>query len=63
MALIYGRHDLQVGLKVAEAASARRGWPLDVIENAADGPAFERPGAFLETLRTEICVPLCPQAA
>ncbi|WP_282695425.1 alpha/beta fold hydrolase [Streptomyces sp. CC208A] len=57
-ALICGRHDLQVGLKVAEAASARHGWPLHVIENAADDPAFEQPEAFLEALRTEIGTPL-----
>ncbi|MFE9257713.1 alpha/beta fold hydrolase [Streptomyces sp. NPDC006879] len=57
-ALICGRHDRQVGLKVAEAASARHGWPLHVIENAADDPAFEQPGAFLEALRTEIATTL-----
>jgi len=49
--LIWGRHDLQVRLPVAEAASARYGWPLHVIENAADDPAAEQPGAFLEALR------------
>ncbi|MFB9518248.1 alpha/beta fold hydrolase [Streptomyces purpureus] len=61
--LICGRHDLQVRLKVAEAASARYGWPLHVIENAADDPAFEQPEAFLEALRTEIGRPLLPRAA
>jgi pimeloyl-ACP methyl ester carboxylesterase len=50
--LIWGRHDLGVRLKVAEAASARYGWPLHVIENARDDPAIEQPEAFLEALRT-----------
>ncbi|WP_318208026.1 MULTISPECIES: alpha/beta fold hydrolase [unclassified Streptomyces] len=58
--LICGRHDLQVRLKVVEAASARYGWPLHVIENAADDPAFEQPEAFLDALRTEIGTPLSP---
>src|SRR5690606_19317631 len=34
-ALIWGRHDRQVRLSVAEAASARYGWPLHVIDGAA----------------------------
>jgi pimeloyl-ACP methyl ester carboxylesterase len=48
--LIWGRQDLQVPLQVAEAASARHGWPLHVIEHAGDDPAFEQPKAFLRTL-------------
>ena len=52
--LIWGRHDLGVRLKVAEAASARHGWPLHVIENARDDPAIEQPEAFLEALRTAL---------
>jgi len=35
-------------LEVAEAASARDGWALHVIENAADDPAIEWPEAFLQ---------------
>jgi pimeloyl-ACP methyl ester carboxylesterase len=50
--LIWGRHDLGVRLKVAEAACARYGWPLHVIEDARDDPAIEQPEAFLEALRT-----------
>lgn len=49
--LIWGRHDLQVRLGIAETASTRYGWPLHVIENAADDPAFEQPNAFLAALR------------
>ena len=38
-ALIWGRHDLATPLPVAQAASARHGWPLQVIDDAADDPA------------------------
>jgi pimeloyl-ACP methyl ester carboxylesterase len=49
--LIWGRHDRQVRLGLAEVAAARHGWPLHVIERAADDPAFEQPDAFLRALR------------
>jgi pimeloyl-ACP methyl ester carboxylesterase len=49
--LIWGRHDRQVRLGLAEAASARYGWPLHVIERAADDPAVEQPEAFLQAVR------------
>jgi len=49
--LIWGRHDRQVRLGLAEAASALHGWPLHVIEQAADDPAVEQPEAFLRALR------------
>jgi pimeloyl-ACP methyl ester carboxylesterase len=55
--LIWGRHDLGVPLNVAEAASARHGWPLHVIENARDDPAIEQPEAFLEALGTALMRP------
>lgn len=48
--LIWGRHDLAVPLKTAEAASERYGWPLYVIEEARDDPKLERPEAFLRAL-------------
>jgi pimeloyl-ACP methyl ester carboxylesterase len=50
--LIWGRQDLQVRLAVAEAASARHGWPLRVIDQAGDDPPTEQPTAFLAALRT-----------
>jgi pimeloyl-ACP methyl ester carboxylesterase len=50
-ALIWGRHDLATQLHVAEAASARYGWPLHVIDDAADDPAMEQPEAFVKSLR------------
>ena len=60
--LIWGRHDLGVRLSVAEAASARFGWPLRVIENARDDPAIEQPEAFLEALRTALDLTEADQA-
>jgi pimeloyl-ACP methyl ester carboxylesterase len=52
--LIWGRHDLATPLRVAEAASARYGWPLHVIELAADDPAMEQPEAFMKALRVAL---------
>jgi pimeloyl-ACP methyl ester carboxylesterase len=49
--LIWGRHDRVLRLRIGEAASARYGWPLHVIENAGNEPNLEQPEAFLETLR------------
>jgi pimeloyl-ACP methyl ester carboxylesterase len=49
--LIWGRHDLATSLAVAEGASARYGWSLQVIENAGDDPAMEQPDQFLKALR------------
>jgi pimeloyl-ACP methyl ester carboxylesterase len=45
--LIWGRHDRQTPLAVAQRASSRYGWPLHVIEEAADDPAFEQPEAVV----------------
>ena len=52
--LIWGRHDLATQLQIAEAASARYAWPLQVIENAADDPPMEQPEAFLKALRAAL---------
>lgn len=49
--LIWGRHDRANRLQIAEAASARYGWPLHVIEDCADDPPRDQPEAFLEALR------------
>jgi pimeloyl-ACP methyl ester carboxylesterase len=54
--LIWGRHDLATRLEVAEAASARYGWRLHVIENAADDPPIEQPQAFLRALHTALAL-------
>jgi len=52
--MIWGRHDRQVRLGVAQAASARHGWPLHVVDDAADDPAVEQPKAFLAALRAAL---------
>ena len=52
--LIWGRHDLATPLEVAEAASARYGWALAVIEDCADDPPVEQPEAFIDALRSAL---------
>jgi len=52
--LIWGRQDLQVRLRVAQAASTRYGWPLHVIDGARDDPGIEQPEAFIGALRTAL---------
>jgi pimeloyl-ACP methyl ester carboxylesterase len=52
--LIWGRHDRATSLSVAEAASARFGWPLHVIENCNDDPPVEQPEALLRALRAAL---------
>lgn len=49
--LIWGRHDRASRLRIAERVSARRGWPLHVIEDCADDPPRDEPEAFLRALR------------
>jgi pimeloyl-ACP methyl ester carboxylesterase len=50
-ALVWGRHDRAIRLRIAEAASARYGWPLRVVEGCADDPPRDRPREFLDALR------------
>jgi len=52
--LIWGRHDEANRLAVAEAASRRHGWPLHVIERAADDPIVDQPEAFVRALRSAL---------
>jgi pimeloyl-ACP methyl ester carboxylesterase len=49
-ALVWGRHDMATPLEVAESASARYGWPLEVIEDCADDPPVEQPEALVAAL-------------
>ena len=49
--LVWGRHDMVTPLDVAEAASATYGWPLRIVEDAADDPALECPEEFLDLVR------------
>ncbi|MGW7356560.1 alpha/beta fold hydrolase [Streptomyces sp. NPDC054802] len=53
-ALIWGREDPQTRVRTAEAASARYGWPLHVIDRAGDEPPIEQPEAFIEALRAAL---------
>ena len=48
--LVWGRGDRMVPLAIGEAAAARHGWPLHVIDDAAHAPHIEQPDAFVETL-------------
>jgi pimeloyl-ACP methyl ester carboxylesterase len=50
VSLIWGRHDRATSLSVAEAVAERHGWPLHVVEDAADDPARDQPAAFLSAL-------------
>jgi pimeloyl-ACP methyl ester carboxylesterase len=52
--LIWGRHDLATPLEVARATSARYGWALHVVEQAADDPPMEQPEAFVKALRVAL---------
>ncbi len=52
VSLIWGRHDRALRLRIAERASAQFGWPLHVIDDAADDPARDQPEAFLRALRS-----------
>ncbi|MGH9210237.1 MAG: alpha/beta fold hydrolase [Acidimicrobiales bacterium] len=52
--LIWGRHDLATPLEVAEAASARYGWPLQVIEDTGDDPSLDQPDAYLSALHAAL---------
>lgn len=55
--LIWGRDDRANRLRIAELASARYGWPLHVIDRAADDPARDRPADFLKVLRRVLDAP------
>jgi pimeloyl-ACP methyl ester carboxylesterase len=59
-ALIWGRHDLATPLAIAEAASRELGWPLFVIDEANDAPAFEQPEAFLSALQRALEISSTP---
>lgn len=48
--LVWGRQDPLIRLRIAEAASARLGWPLRVVEEAGHLPHVEQPDAFVDAL-------------
>jgi 2-hydroxymuconate-semialdehyde hydrolase len=49
--LVWGGSDRMVPVSLAEGASARLGWPLEVIADAAHAPQIEQPDAFVKALR------------
>src|SRR5215207_2564198 len=57
--LIWGRQDRVMRLRIAEAASARYGWPLQVIEDAGHF-VVEQPEAFRRALRAALDAPIGP---
>lgn len=52
--LIWGRNDRANRLRIAERAAARHGWPLHVLDRAADDPARDQPEKFLQALRAAL---------
>lgn len=52
--LIWGRSDRATPISFAQDASARFGWPLEVIERCADDPPMEQPDALLRALRSAL---------
>ena len=54
--LIWGRQDRVMRLRIAEAASVRYGWPLQVIEDAGHF-VVEQPEAFQRALRAALSTP------
>ena len=48
--LVWASGDRFVPLPLAEAASRRLGWPLEVVDDAGHVPHIERPEAFLRAL-------------
>lgn len=51
--LLWGRQDRFVPLALGEAAAARLGWPLHVIDRAGHVPHIERRDAWLDALQTK----------
>jgi pimeloyl-ACP methyl ester carboxylesterase len=51
MALIWGRRDRMVPLRIAELASSKFGWPLHVVDDVGHVPHIEQPEAFLHALK------------
>jgi pimeloyl-ACP methyl ester carboxylesterase len=52
--LIWGRQDRVMPLGAAEEASARYGWPLDVIDDAGHFLGADQPEAFLQAVRRAV---------
>jgi pimeloyl-ACP methyl ester carboxylesterase len=57
VALIWGKRDRMVPLRIAELASSRFGWPLHVVDDVGHVPHIEQPEAFLGALRAALAQP------
>jgi 2-hydroxymuconate-semialdehyde hydrolase len=53
-ALLSGRHDRMVPLRLAETASEKFGWPLHVIDDAGHAPHIEQPEQFVAALHNAL---------
>ncbi len=47
---VWGRGDRANNVRIAESASTRFGWPLHIIDGAADDPPMEQPDTFVAAL-------------
>jgi pimeloyl-ACP methyl ester carboxylesterase len=56
-ALLWGSHDRFVAPRLAEATTARLGWPLHVVDDAGHVPHIERPEAFVRALAAAVDSP------
>jgi len=50
--LVWGRDDVIVPVSVGEAAAARYGWRIRVLDNTGNEPAIEDPDAFVKAVTT-----------
>jgi pimeloyl-ACP methyl ester carboxylesterase len=53
-AIVWGRQDRMVPLRIAEPTADRQRWPLFVVDGAGHVPHIEQPEAFVNILRA-IC--------
>jgi len=58
--LVWGRQDRMVPLSLAEGASERLGWPLNVIDDAAHVPHIEQPEGFMRALGSALTTRSAP---
>jgi pimeloyl-ACP methyl ester carboxylesterase len=50
VALLWGRRDQLIPLRIAEAASSRFGWPLLVVDDTGHVSHLQQPDGFLRAL-------------
>src|SRR6266542_3043038 len=57
VALLWGKRDRMVPVRIAELASSKFGWPLHLVEDAGHVPHIEQPDDFLDALRAALMDP------